>query len=142
MSGSATTTIRVTHIECTGTSTANGTSLVNLLDRSTLDTAGTSTTITPDPEDSNDPASTAVAKAYTANPTTGTLIGLIRSGFITTVAPTSSTIGAGTLTWDFGKNQDEELTLRGVNQLMALNGNGASYPAGTVLNCAIEYTEE
>ena len=142
LSGSATTTIRVNHIECTGTSTAAATDLVNLLLRSTADTSGTSTTPKIVALDQNDPAATAVAKAYTANPTTGTLLGVIRAGYITTVTPTSTAVYAEPLVWNFGPVQDEEPTLRGAAYSIALNGNGTSYAAGTSLNCAIEYTEE
>jgi hypothetical protein len=34
------------------------------------------------------------------------------------------------------------VVLRGANQVFALNGNGASFPAGTSLSCSVEWIEQ
>jgi hypothetical protein len=90
----------------------------------------------------NDPAAVATVLGYTANPTTGTLVGVLRSGKLSTNTAASSAFGAQTLAWTFGEGTTEEVTLRGVAQVFALNGAGASFTSGAVLNCSVSWTEE
>jgi len=137
LKGSATTTVRIDRVACSGTSTAPGKALVVALVRSTADT-GTPVALTAVPHDSSDPAATALAGTFAANPTTGTLIGNVRSAVLEL---TDGTIAAPPLVWDFGTEQRESLTLRGVAQQFALNGNGASFPTGAALSCSVEWDE-
>lgn len=141
ITGSATATIRVTRIECSGISTASATPTVALVKRSTANTGGTSTTPTVVPHDSNDVAGTAVVRAYTANPTAGTLVGLLRTARMTTGETASSTNPAVPLVWRFGDFGGRPIVLRGVAQSIAVNGAGNSFAAGTSLNCNIEWNE-
>lgn len=144
ISGSATTTIRVTEASCSGVSTAAATATVVGLLRSTANTSGTSTSPTVVPLDSANPAGTAVVKAYTANPTTGTLIGNIRVGSLSTNTAATSAFSNSPVVWRFGSNAgaEQEVVLRGVAQSFALNGNGASFTSGAALNCTVTWTEE
>jgi hypothetical protein len=144
LTGSATTTVKVTEASCSGISTANASALVVALLRSTADTAGTSTAPTVVPLDSASPAGTAVAAAYTANPTTGTLIGNIRAAYLTTNTLASSTVNNTGVGWRFGETPGaaQEVVLRGAAQQFALNGNGASFTAGASLTCSVTWTEE
>jgi hypothetical protein len=144
LTGSASAVVRVKYVECFGISTANANNLVNLLRRTTANTAGTSTATPIVASDTNDSAATAVVAAYTANPTLGTTVAnsFIRSGRLSTVAAATSTLETTPpLRWTFGAQNDKEITLRGATQVLALNGAGASFSAGAALSCAIEWTE-
>lgn len=144
--GSATKTIYLRTVECAGVSTAAGTSTIALAKRSTADSGGTA--LTPSatvggqlvPNDSNDGAATATVAAYSANPTTGTLVGLVRSGKINTGVTGTGT--AGLLTWNFGSESAKAVTLRGAAQGLALTGLGSSLAAGAVLTCNITWIEQ
>lgn len=144
LTGSATTTVRVIGVYCSGVSTAAATQSIVALTRSTADTGGTSTNPTKVPNDPNSPAATAVVAAYTANPaSTGTLVGNVRAGYISTVTAASTAVPAEPLNWFFGNQQsDQEIVLRGTTSVFALNAAGASFSAGTLLNCHISWTEE
>lgn len=73
--GSATKKIEVLEIAIGGVATATTGADVVLLKRSTANSAGTSTSPTMVPFDSTDTAASSAVKAFTANPTTGTLVG-------------------------------------------------------------------
>jgi hypothetical protein len=141
--GNATTTVRLTRVQLNGSSTAASSALVVALARSVADTAGTSTTLTAVPHDANDPAASSAVKAYTANPTTGTLIGNVRAALLTTNTLAAPAFGNDQgLVFTFGDRWNEEVVLRGTAQCFALNGNGASFTAGTSLIASVEWTEE
>lgn len=142
LTGSATATLRVLHAECSGISTANATATVEALVRSTANSAGTPSAMTAVPHDSNDPAASGSVTAYTANPTTGTLTGIVRAGKLTTVTAASTTVAQPVLAWDFGQGIGQEVVLRGTGQVFALNGAGASFTSGASLNCSVTWTEE
>lgn len=135
--------VRVTRAECSGTATAAGAATVVALVRSSADSGGTSTTLTAVPADSSDGAAGATVKSYTANPTAGTLVGNVRADYLG-LAANASAVAAAPLVWDFGPRPATRLgvVLRGANQVFALNGNGASFPAGTALNCSVEWVEQ
>lgn len=142
VTGSASATVRILEAQCSGVSTAAATATVVGLVRSTANSAGTASTLTNVPLDSNSVAATAVAKSYTANPTTGTLVGNIRVASLTTGTAASSAVTPTLLSWRFGNSSDQEVVLRGTSQVFALNGNAASFSAGTALNCSVTWTEE
>lgn len=135
--------VRVTRAECTGTATAAGAGSLVALVRSTANTGGTATTPTAVPADPNDSAAGATVRAYTANPTAGTLVGNVRSGIVV-LTPAASSISIDPVQWSFGNNAGTRagVVLRSASQVFSLNGNGASFPAGTALNCSIEWTEQ
>jgi hypothetical protein len=142
ITGSATTTVQIDHVECRGISTAAATAVIQAVIRSTADTSGTSTAPTAVPHDSNDAAATAVVAAYTANPTLGTLVGVVRTGALTTTTAASSAVSPPGLVWDFGSPPMQEITLRGAAQQFALNANATSLTSGASLDCSITWTEE
>lgn len=138
--GSATKTIRVTRIQISGVATAAAAVDVQIIKRSTAGSGGTSTSPTMVPNDSLDGAATALAKAFTANPTVGTIVGLIRSQKITL------TTGAGAIPLvqtliEFGTNFARAITLRGAAEQIAINWN-AQTVTGNSVNIDIEWTEE
>lgn len=142
ITGSATKTITVRSIGCTGTSTAAGSLAVQLVSRSGADLTGTSTAPTVVPLDSNDVAGTATVLAYTVNPgTLGTLVGAIDNGLMGTVAPASA--GSNGLVFSFNPDDVRQApVLRGITQVLALNANAASFTAAASLDCKVVWTEQ
>lgn len=149
ITGSATKTIRVTHIEITATTTSATPAALDvlLLKRSTADTGGTSTgSPTPVPHDSANAAVSATVLAYTANPTTGTLVGtaIRNQKFFQTLATYTATDfpAKDSLTWDFGNRPGQAIVLRGIGDVLAINLNGVTATATASFNIALEWTEE
>lgn len=138
ITGSATTTVRITRIFLTGTQTTAAQRDILLIKRSTANTAGTSTAPTRIPLDANDAAATATVLAYTANPTLGTGIGTLysRKMQISTV----SLLG-DTLELAFGAESGKCVVLRGIAQVLAVNLNSVT-SAGNLFNVTVEWTEE
>lgn len=137
LTGSATKTIRVTRIQISATQTTATANNVVLLRRSTANTGGTSTTPNIVPLDSSNAAATGVVRAYTANPTLGTLVGNLRANkvFIST-----TTTSPNTLDWKFGEGC-QPIYLRGTSEVLSVNLNGTTL-AGNSFNIFIEWTEE
>lgn len=147
ITGSATKTIYITHVACSGVSTASGTSALALVKRSTADSGGTA--LTPSatvggqlvPLDVNNVAATATVVAYSANPTTGTAVGIVRSGKLnTSVAATAN--GASPLVFDFSTINNQALVLRGTGAVAAMSGLGTALVAGAVLSCEVSWIEQ
>lgn len=140
--GSATKTIRVTRLSCTGTSTTTASVPVVLNKYLTAaTTGGVATTGTAIPSDSNDAAATAVVKAYTAAPTVGTGGGAIRASLLqTTIVSGDAQVP---LVWDFNRIPERAgILLRGVNQELALTVGATALSAATALDCDVEWTEQ
>lgn len=138
ITGSATTTVFVTAVTISGVQTTAGVVDVQLMMRSTADTAGTSGAVTAVPSDSTDAAATATVLAYTANPTTGTPIGTVRRAYVPVDAP-ASVVGSEQIVFDFTA-RGKPLTLRGIAQVLAVNLNGATL-AGGVFDITVEWYE-
>jgi hypothetical protein len=144
ITGSATKVVRVNRIRVSATQNTVGYTDILLVKRSTANTVGTSTAPTIVSNDSNNPAGTAVVRAYTANPTLGTAVGTMRSNKILINTPVPSNAQtAGTqwpVDWTFGE-LGQSIVLRGVAQVLAVNLNGVTL-AGSSFDIAIEFTEE
>lgn len=142
--GSASKTVVVKKIRVSGmTLTAVGYFAINVIRNSTATTGGTSTTLVNVQMDTTQSAPTAVAKAYTAVPTDGTLVGTIASWRALWQATVAAAAGQ---TWDhtftFGDTTETGgIVLRGVNQELAMRFPVALGSAGT-LAIDIEWTEE
>ncbi len=130
--------VRITRINCTGTSTALGSSLLQIVKRSAVDTDGTKTNPAAIPHDSSDAAAAAVVAAYTANPTLGTAVGVLRVGFLGT--GTATALGSE-FTQDFGQISDKQAVLRSAAEQLAVNANAASLATGAAISCTVEWTE-
>lgn len=144
ITGSATKTIRVTRIYLTGTQTTGNTSDILVIRRSTANTGGTSTTQTAVQHDTNDAASTATVRAYTANPTAlGTTVGTLASYSMFIPAPQPANGNSPFITPDlFVANRPAEaIVLRGTTQVMAINFNSVTV-TGSSINMFVEWTEE
>lgn len=143
ITGSATRLVTVERIDCSATSTAVGSEIVNSVLRSTANTGGTSTSLTAVPFDSTDSAATAVVKAYTANPTLGTVVGTpLRIFTINTAPGATANIGESSPAIFDTASLMKPVTLRGVLQSMALNGNAVTFPSGSAVSCSIVWTEQ
>jgi hypothetical protein len=136
--GSATKTVKLKRIDISGlTTTTIATVAMQLVKRSTANTGGTATNPTAVAHDSQNPAATATILAYTANPTTGTLVGVIDPFYITAAIATAQSNERQKL---YGTEEMQAMRLRGTGEMLCLNGNGASY-AGTI-NIGIDWTEQ
>jgi hypothetical protein len=139
ITGSNTKTIRITKVDVNGIQTTAGQVAVVLIKRSTANTAGTSTAQTAVTYDSSNTSATAVVLAYTANPTTGTLVGRFYSQrvFMPGAATASDAQGLSSVYGDIGQ---QNIVLRGINEVFAVNFNGVTVVGGSA-NVTIEWTE-
>ena len=142
--GSATKTIKLVFGETIVDATAVGAMDIYIYKRTVANTGGTSSVMAASSVakmDSNDPSPTAVLTTFTGNPSlgTGALVAVDHYAM-----PSTSTTGYPGLPWtqSFGNLNDRTLTLRGANQCMTYNLNGAALPSGFVLYATIVWTEE
>lgn len=138
ITGSASKTVKITQLWVSGTAATAINTSVLLIKRSTANSGGTSSATTFVAHDSTNAAATATGKAYTANPTTGTAVGTIRS--IKTFF-SLGTAGGTVATWDFGIRPAQPIVLRGTSQQLCVNLNGATISTGS-LDIWAEITEE
>jgi len=139
ITGSATKTIKIKHISLDGTQTTAGVVGILLIKRSTANSGGTSTVVTSGPFDSTSAAATAVVRQYTANPTVGTPVATLHSE---KVFVSTTTGQPDELKFDFSNLTGmQEITLRGTNEVLAINLNGVSV-TGSSFNADITWTEE
>lgn len=132
--GSATKTVAIRRIRVSGKAGTAVTVPVTLGKRTTANSGGTSTAPAGVPLDSGFAAATAVAAAYTANPTTGTETGIVGAQDLTLNV---TTLGGVAAEWDF---RNCPVLLRGVAQALAIKFNGTSVTTGT-LNVEVEFDE-
>lgn len=140
--GSATKTVRVSKVvvSCSIATAAQYVD-VNLIKRSTADTAGTSGAVTIVPHDSADAAATSAPLSYTGNPTLGTPIGVIDARRVFFPLTGTAALGNPPVVFDFGDRAGAKtIVLRGVAQQVAVNLN-APANAGTC-DITAEWTEE
>lgn len=142
--GSTSKIVTVKRIAISGaTLTAVGYFTVNVVRLSTASSGGTSTTLVDVPLDTNDPAPTAVVKAYTAAPTMGSLVGTIATNRCLWQSTTAAAAGLPRdYLFEFGDMPETKgIRLRGATQEMALVFPVVLASAGT-LSVDIEWTEE
>lgn len=148
ISGSATKTVKVRRVFFGMIATTAVTDPIALLKRSTAYSAGQGGAMAKVAYDSSNSLTPAVAnvstvnlaEAWTANPTAGTLVGVLADIFISVGNLTTggAQAFAQALVWgDLGS----PIVLRGIAQNLAVNFNGGSYPAN-VASCTFEWTEE
>ena len=139
LTGSATKTVRITKVWFNAIETTAAQVAVILLRRSTANTVGTSTAQTATTYDSTNVAATATVLAYTANPTTGTLVGNLftQRVFVPGAATASDAQGLSLSYGDFGQ---QGIVLRGIAQVFAINLGGVTVVGGSA-NATIEWTE-
>jgi hypothetical protein len=139
--GSATKTIIVKKIEYYGAATNLENADIFTVKRSSANTGGTSTNLTVVPMDSTNAAPTATVTAYTANPTTGTLVGIADAEKMTFA---NNGTGANSQIYgrqaDYGIEEDQGFVIRGTSEEVCLNLGGATV-AGGVITISTEFRE-
>lgn len=140
VTGSATRTIIVKRIRYSGTASQSTQVPLALLIRSTANSGGTSTTLTNVPHDSVNAVATATVRAYTANPTRGTLVGSIRSPYYTFTAANSNSLTVELREIRLGEEEDQGVVLRGVNESLCFNLNSTAI-SGALMGCSVEWRE-
>lgn len=137
--GSSTKTVRVLGFLISGVQTTAGIINVDIVKRSTANSGGTSSAPTSVPNDSADAAATAALKAYTANPTTGTLVGKLFSRKI--LAPAVTSVVAGITEPILFIPNGKLGLLRGNAESLCVNLGGVTVTGGT-MNVTCIWTEE
>jgi hypothetical protein len=142
ITGSATKTVRVMRVQATGTQTTAGLVPMNLVKRSTADSSGTTTVVTPVPHDSVSAAATATVTVYSGNPTVGNpLANTMVSSKVLVPAPASVVTSDVDGFLFEARRPAQAIVLRGTAQQLALNFSGATL-VGASMNYGIEWTEE
>lgn len=140
VTGSATKTIIIKRVRYSGISTQTTQVPLSLLIRSTANSGGTSTTLTKVPHDSTNALATATVRAYTANPTLGTLVGAIRSPYYTFISINSNSLTVELREIRLGEEEDQGVVLRGVNESLCFNLNSTAI-SGALMSCSVEWRE-
>lgn len=139
ITGNGSTTGRLHRMVITGFCTGGGSSLdLVLVKRSSANSSGTSASVTAAPHDSNDSAAQCTLLSYSANPTLGTAVGSVRGEKINLGAAGA----AGKVEWTFTDRNDQAGVIRGTSQVLALNLNGQTIPAGTSITVYAEFVED
>lgn len=139
--GSATKTVRINRVQITADATAAAVLDFYVFKRTVADTGGTATQPAICKLDSADPAPTAVANLYSANPVVGAGV-LLASDHYALPAAGTPTYPATLWVADFGTRNDKQIVLRGVGESLGVGCNGGTIPAGTSVHARIEFTEE
>jgi hypothetical protein len=141
--GSVSTTLRIKRIVLSGIATTAGNMPATLVKRSSGPTLGSAVlnAVTAGKHDKNDaPATGVVSTVGTANITTlGTAAGNMGQGRL--YLPLNTGVPAP-LDWAFATRQDKPLILRGLNDYIAVNFNGAAVPSGGSVDFEIEIEED
>lgn len=135
----ATKAIKILRIEIFGLQTTAGLNEFFLIKRSTVNTGGTAAAITATPLDSRSPASVAVVKKWTANPTLGTAVGTLATAQAVSLAATGLTTPA--FVFDAAAIGGSPIVLRAITEQLSLNFNGAAVPIGMALNINLYWAE-
>ena len=125
--GSATKIVRVKRIALWGQAASKPYAEVTLLRCTGISAGGAPAAVLPGKHDLNDAAPTAVVNAYTAAAAEG-------AGHVVTGGGVLSTGAASmpaALVWDFCRNQDKALILRGTGDVLEVFNNTAGLGAGT-----------
>lgn len=142
ISGAAGKVVRIASMRLHVQTTSGALQTVHWIKRSTANTGGTATQPTGWPVDSSDPAHAAVINLYTAAPTTGTAIGRYYNPALTTA--TTAVPGIYTVAQVLSAQSTalaKSVTLRGPDESLCCNWNGAALPAGFTATWEVTWTE-
>ncbi len=132
--------IHVQQIEIYAFATAATFQQVNLLRRSTLNSGGTRTAVTAIKHEQADAAATGSVNYYTANPTTGTLVGKIKA-IPLYFAPVAGTAKIDAVVLQFGDRHKPLILPPNSTESFVLNLR-SSTPSGAIIVVNITLTEE
>ncbi len=131
--------VRIKSIIINGNSGTTAAYPLLLIRRSSANTAGTSTAVTPTAHDTLDGSSAATVRYYTANASSlGTSVGTMHVGRL--VAANAANLDR--LALQYSWQNDKAIILRGASDYLVLNMNGASLSATTTLDIDLLWTEE
>lgn len=142
IAGSATKTIRIKKIILSGVATTAKQWPVKIIRRVSSIADGVAVTAVAAKFDTSDPAATAVARHFT---TLGTLVAanpinsVLFAADMTLTAPATAT---APLVFDFSRNMDKALVLRGAADCVVINLGGGALTAGEKLSWACEFEED
>lgn len=140
--GSSTKRVEVKRIKVIGTATAASMLDLYITKRTAANTGGTSTVPTISPRDSINPTASSAGALYSVNPTAlGAGVG-IEGTILYMASSVTITNGSQEFEVEFGKNGTQNLILNGTTQLVAINFNGQTQPAGAKFYYMIEWVEE
>ncbi len=142
LTGSATTNCYVTRMGISTTQSTDGTNAFFIAKRSTANTGGTSANPAIVPLDSQNPAATAVATQYTANPTAGVLVGYVWGGWVFSPLVTTAAAGTSLVEVDFMDMFGQPLTLLSASEVVGWNFKGAALPGGLSVIAYVEWYEQ
>lgn len=144
INGSATKTVRIISLLFTCTQTTAGINNFYLIKRTSANSGGTAVATTIVKNDSSDAAATAVCQHYTANPTTGSSSGFVKTLKLLTPAPASLVTGITyELIYQDTRGYPKPITLRGTAEGLAINFQGAALPTGMAgMAVSATWTEE
>jgi hypothetical protein len=142
--GSATKIIRVRQIKISwACTTGNSAANVIRFRRFSAISGGVVANVVPTPDDTLNPAVTAVISQYTTLPTVATPfnLGVMNSEYMQWTTNTSSLVGPGGIQWDFGVNGVQAATLRGISDWFGIEV-AAVAAAGSLMTIKVVWTEE
>lgn len=145
--GSGTKTIKILKIFLMAGKATSGASLTDfyLLKRSTANSSGTSVSATAIPLDSANAAATATVKHYTANPTTGSLVGQVFEATQLNAAAGSGNSGMiegmSRIFFDADKF-GQPIVLRGTAEGVVINLNGSTIGNSATVSVTVVWREE
>jgi|SRR6185312_1890954 len=136
ITGSGTKIVRIRSLTVYGSQTTGGVVPISLIKRSSANTGGTSSTASAIAFDSTDPSATATVQSYTANPTTGTAVGILNYD-----APFVPNVIDQLLEYGFSYQPTQVYTLNSASELLAVNLNANTVTGGS-FTFKITWTEE
>jgi hypothetical protein len=137
LAGATGSIVRVSRVQVSGIATSAGELDVVLIKRTAANTGGTSTAPAIAQFDTNDGAPAGVVALYSANPAGLGAGKALRAGKL---ALPLAGVSAAPLVWDFGTRNGREVYVR-AGELLAVNLNGATIPAGASVDIELEWTE-
>lgn len=140
VTGASGSVIRILRVIISGIATAATSATVNVIRRTTANTGGTASAVTPVVQDGSE-ASAATVQSYTANPTLGTATAPGGTMKTLTVPLGTASAPQAPVILDFMANGITPPTLRKATDVFALNFNAVTV-AGNSLNITIEHDEQ
>lgn len=142
LQGSSSKIVRVQGIRISGTSSANTVVDAIIYKRSSPNSGGTSTTVTPVSHDDTNPTATATVLSYTANPTTlGSTVGILRIEHLVFAGTNAPNVAIESNVYQFSIYDGQTPALRGSSESFVVNLNGTAMATGHIAVDA-QWTEE
>lgn len=139
--GSATKTVKIQGVRISGIASANTVVSALLVKRSTANSGGTSSAVTVVPHDSLEDAASATVASYSANPTLGTSVGLLRAENILFAGNSAPNLAIEIVVYQFSVYSGRVPTLRGTSESLCVNLNGQTVSGGAI-SVDAQWTEE